>query len=520
MQIFATLLFAAALTVFPQHPGLSAGEQTIRVRIDGPVTTPLRLRFSMYVDRVEAAIPLRGGGVAREAAGTNVPFAQRSLHAITPLLPLPQDMRVPATITLQVYAEDERFAEPTLETNYPENPPDVAYVFYTLTIGLLLGIALYHLMLFAALRDRYIALYIVYLCAFMFYELVASGLAWQVLWPFASVPGLAALRFSSMIVALGVYVFAANFMQTRRNAPTAHYVFTVAVAATVLATLIGLIFPSTIAVMAIVADLGLLFGIFSCTATAIICVRRGVRAARFFLIGFAGLFVGGIMKIVGDDIGSLNSLAHFYGVETGVSFDAVILALGLADRMRTTVRERERAQALAAQHERSALTDSLTGVPNRRCFDERLRSEWNRAARSGECLALVMIDVDRFKPYNDTAGHLEGDACLRLIAQSASSCLRRAGEVFARYGGEEFAAILPNCPLDAAMATGERIAATIRELQIEHPAGGHVTVSVGVASRSAFRPEDLELLIQDADGALYQAKHSGGDCAFCAQPVA
>jgi diguanylate cyclase (GGDEF)-like protein len=316
-------------------------------------------------------------------------------------------------------------------------------------------------------------------------------------------------------VALGVYAFAASFMQTRVNAPFMHRIFTGAILFTALATLAGLVFPATLAVTAIVADAGLLIGILACTATAIVCVRRGVRSARFFLIGFMGLFVGGIIKIVADDFGSITSTAHFYGVELGVSFDAVILALGLADRIRGEISGRERAQALAVEHERSAYTDALTSVPNRRRFDERLRAEWNRVCRHGGSVALVMIDIDRFKPYNDVAGHLAGDECLKLIATTMMNHVKREGEVFARYGGEEFAVILPGSTLDEAVSLGERMALAVDELQIQHPAGGNVTVSAGIALRHGTHPSDVELLIEDADASLYHAKHSGGNCAVC-----
>jgi diguanylate cyclase (GGDEF)-like protein len=269
--------------------------------------------------------------------------------------------------------------------------------------------------------------------------------------------------------------------------------------------------PATAAVAAIAADIGLLASIVSCTVLAVICARRGVREATFFLIGFTGLFIGAVIKIVVDDTGGITSGAHFFGIEVGVSFDAVVLSLGLADRMRREIREREQAQALAAEHERNAMTDSLTGVPNRRAFDDRLRSEWNRCGRSVTPIAVAMFDVDRFKPFNDRAGHIAGDECLRLIAQSAQSLLRRADEFFARYGGEEFSVILPGRTLAEAQIVARRVTRAIRELAIQHPDGDIVTMSAGVYACIPEPHTDTELLLSGADAALYRAKQSGGD---------
>jgi len=492
------LLLAATLTITGGVNALSSGTSDLHFRIDGPATAPLRLHFSQYVDRVEARIPLANGTVVTELAGTSVPFWQRTVRTIDPVLPIPAGVTYPVTIDASVHAEDRRFAIPTLETNYPENPTSEPDAFYILTVGLLLGIALYHLVLYGALRDRNIGLYVVYLAAFILYEFTASGLAWRYLWPFASIPSIAALRVAAFIVALAVMLFARSFMQTAKNARIADGVFVGAIGLTGVATLIGILFPPTLAVAAIVADVGLLLGIVALTVTAALCVRRGVRSAGFFLIGFSGLFIGAIIKIVVDDLGSISSTAHFYGIELGVSFDAIVLALGLADRMRL--------------QERLARTDALTGVANRRMFDERLKAEWSRSGRYNKPLAVLMVDIDRFKPYNDALGHLAGDACLRTIANAANAAVQRADEIFARYGGEEFAVILPDTNPASAMAVAERIRGAVEALAVPHPDGGLLTVSVGVEWTTGVPHVEASASVAHADDAMYRAKARGGNC--------
>lgn len=159
--------------------------------------------------------------------------------------------------------------------------------------------------------------------------------------------------------------------------------------------------------------------------------------------------------------------------------------------------------------------DSLTGVANRRCFDLTLDAEWRRAMRDGQPLALVMVDVDCFKQFNDLYGHREGDHCLRRVVKALSQVLTRPGDLLARYGGEEFAAILPGTDLEGACLIGERLRQAVMELKIpqRRPDGAdHVSISVGCASAHPSANLGCYSLLQTADDKLYLAKHSGRNC--------
>ena len=159
-----------------------------------------------------------------------------------------------------------------------------------------------------------------------------------------------------------------------------------------------------------------------------------------------------------------------------------------------------------------AFLDGLTGIANRRRFDEALQAEWRAAQRRGEPLALLMIDIDHFKRYNDHYGHLAGDACLQAVARSLPPRLSRSHDLAARYGGEEFACLLPNCTLQSALAKAEEIRAAVEQLRLEHaasPIAAYITISVGAAVHRPGSPGDRAQLIADADAALYQAKHGG-----------
>jgi diguanylate cyclase (GGDEF)-like protein len=166
--------------------------------------------------------------------------------------------------------------------------------------------------------------------------------------------------------------------------------------------------------------------------------------------------------------------------------------------------------------EELATTDSLTGLKNRRKFDAEIETEWRRAARQKTPLALLMIDADHFKAYNDTYGHQAGDQVLVGIAICISDTVRRAGDCAARYGGEEFAVLLPGCSADDALVVAE----SIRRKVVQWSDGPTVnTVSIGVASVTPTPAMDWSMLVQAADKALYAAKAAGRDrCAVAELP--
>jgi diguanylate cyclase (GGDEF)-like protein/PAS domain S-box-containing protein len=161
-----------------------------------------------------------------------------------------------------------------------------------------------------------------------------------------------------------------------------------------------------------------------------------------------------------------------------------------------------------------AATDALTGLANRRAFDERLADEWARARRDGTQLSLLLIDVDHFKKFNDHYGHLAGDGCLRALGRILSAVARRPADLAARYGGEEFAVLLPNTGPDGCAEVGEGIRQALHDLAMLHaqnPPSRLVTASVGAATSLPSQASDSGTLVAAADRALYAAKDSGRD---------
>ncbi len=181
----------------------------------------------------------------------------------------------------------------------------------------------------------------------------------------------------------------------------------------------------------------------------------------------------------------------------------------------TAVQRREqRLRERNAELAETVHLDPLTGVYNRRRLDQFVATEFRRAQRGDDPLAVLMIDVDFFKGYNDHYGHQEGDLCLKRIATLLRENTQRVGDLVARYGGEEFIAVLPGTDAAGAAALAERLCQRVRDAHMPHAASriaDHVTISIGVACAHPQRTEKPDTLISAADFALYRAKATGRD---------
>jgi diguanylate cyclase (GGDEF)-like protein len=199
----------------------------------------------------------------------------------------------------------------------------------------------------------------------------------------------------------------------------------------------------------------------------------------------------------------------FFDAESCAVFDAVShLVAGaihfarMADELRLANRKLER----------MSMSDGLTGIANRRCFDERLNSDWRRLALSGEPLALLLADADAFKPLNDASGHLYGDECLRRLARVCEGFIESEHDLVARFGGEELMLLLPGRSLVEAQEIAQRVCAAVEAAAMPHPdspVSRHVTISIGVSQMVPDATQPPETLVAMADRALYSAKLQG-----------
>lgn len=249
----------------------------------------------------------------------------------------------------------------------------------------------------------------------------------------------------------------------------------------------------------------------------VLMVTRVVIAQNFteLFLRFEGLIYSLLaLQVLGMVAAHVGLFAAFMNMHTA--------ALNAELRTRSTALEKSMEQLRWISE-----TDALTDLPNRRKFNETLATEWARATRRGQPLALLMIDIDHFKTYNDHYGHPQGDRCLERVARVLRAAVQRPGDLAARYGGEEFAVILPETDSAGAEQLARKIVDAMQAQRIPHAAtsvpGDIVTVSIGVAAYKPLRSgqisgstsskgsgtAQMEQLIKRADAALYEAKHQG-----------
>ncbi|QPK64649.1 diguanylate cyclase [Methylomonas sp. LL1] len=183
--------------------------------------------------------------------------------------------------------------------------------------------------------------------------------------------------------------------------------------------------------------------------------------------------------------------------------------------VKARIRNHIRLKQMADRLEAMAWIDGLTDVPNRRRFDQMLEIEWKRAQRSHFPLAMIMVDVDYFKAYNDCYGHGAGDTCLKQVAALLSAMVSRPCDLVARYGGEEFVILMPETDIDGARRVAEQLRLRIESEQMSHAGSGvscWVTISVGYAAMTPGQDQMPSALLDEADRMLYRAKNSGRNC--------
>lgn len=205
-----------------------------------------------------------------------------------------------------------------------------------------------------------------------------------------------------------------------------------------------------------------------------------------------------------------SSIKVFNGVESG-NFELVVVSRNVHQRKLAEQKLQEANELL----QRLSAIDGLTGIANRRSFDERINGEWNRSIRHSTSISLIMLDIDFFKAYNDTYGHQVGDECLKQVASTIQGMLGRSSDLVCRYGGEEFAVIMPDTNESGAQLVAQNIRNAIEMLEIPHigsKVSEWVTLSLGTATMIPFKNSSSAELILAADKALYQAKQEGRNC--------
>jgi len=240
-----------------------------------------------------------------------------------------------------------------------------------------------------------------------------------------------------------------------------------------------------------------------------------LKIILIFIAGFAFLFAAIINDLLHNNQVIQTAYLASFGLYIFIFSQTMLLSMRFSRAFReveSLLEEKECLEDTNLMLESLSFLDDLTAIPNRRRFSEFINSEWRRSARGGTPIALVMIDIDFFKLFNDNYGHRSGDEVLQKVASALQKSLKRPGDFVARYGGEEFVVVLPDTDVNGAMVIAEAMRWEIEELGIPHgfsAVSDRLTISLGVAGTVAERDSSPRTLIEAADAALYRAKQSG-----------
>lgn len=495
-----------------------------------PVEPILALEYA-YLDRV-TLYQVRASGVEVARAGATLPAAQRTVRHRLPMFPL--QLAPGERITLYLHVQSQ--GSMTLNSNlwsrqaFYENS-DLSYVMMAAYYGSLLALGLYNLLLFFSIRHASYLLYALFTFSYATAVIAFNGIGALYLWPELGSSASRILPVGFTLASTLAIMFTRSYLDTPRFSPRWNRLLLAGTAIGWLVVLAALLMPLQQALYTMS-----LFGIliaFLLLLCGLSCALQRVLGAWIFVVAWSLLLLGTSMLAL-RNLGLLPSnVATLYSLQIGSALEMLLLSLGLAARfnelkrqkelaqqeMLRTLREQEsvleqrvasRTQELAEANSRleeMASHDPLTGLANRSGLEQHLRAAMLRAARTGKNLALLMIDLDGFKPINDNYGHDVGDQVLKVIAERLKE-VARGGDFVARFGGDEFIVVAEQITDQATGdVLGERLRQAINAPILLDGKQLEVGASIGMSLSDGHTPEARELL-QQADVAMYQQKNA------------
>ncbi len=407
--------------------------------------------------------------------------------------------------------------------------------------GILVVMGVYNFFIYTLARDTSMLYYAAHCFCIMLFLASIHGFAAQYLWPenpwfrenALVIVGPLALYFSCL--------FSTSFLQLHTAYPRVHWLF-MATAWCSIAILLAAFLVSYSVLIRISSALT----VPVCVGSIVIGFvrwREGYSPARYFVIAWTA-FLGAIVVYVLSKFAVVpQSWISEYAVLIGTVGECVLFAFALADRLSAQRKALQEAQRTALLLQKAAnekleasvadrtkelqaanerlqalmMQDGLTGIRNRRYFDEKIQQEWQRCLRSAKSLSILLIDIDYFKDFNDQYGHLVGDECLKLVAGVIDRCVTRPSDSVARYGGEEFVVILPETDVPGALHVADNIRTSVEQCQMRVDSNlVQVTISIGVSAMIPDEQVSPHQAIALADRALYMAKSAGRNCTHVA----
>ncbi len=526
--------------------GLTPSAYWLRLKLKNGGTEPfdgmLEFTYPRLATSVQVYAPKSDGTYSVVNTGYAQPFASRPYAHHFYVFPLAMPAHAEQTLYFRFQSDVNLEIPARLWAREAFHRYErVDYVSQALYFGMVIAMMGYNLLLFLALRSVRYLLYVCFGVSTALSVAAINGLAIEYLW--GNSPywiNISASVGYAMSLAVGI-VFMRSMVDTRTLVPRLDVALKVAVGMQLaMAAGVAMSYSTFIKPQLVIAGATSLLVLL----TGVWCAVKRDRSALYFSAAFTVMALGAVANSL-RALGVLpTTLFSTYGIQIGSAIEMVLLAFALADRYNAIRLEKEDAQreALKAQQllvdnlqsterqleirvsERTeelkqlnlklaslSETDSLTGLANRRRFDDVLNAEWRRALRLGQPLAVGLLDVDWFKKYNDHYGHLAGDDCLKHIATVLGATVCRTGDLAARYGGEEFAFIAPGIDGEQALKLAEKVCAALAASAWPHASSafGYVTASVGVACVVPADTSSPLALVKAADDALYQAKAQG-----------
>jgi two-component system, sensor histidine kinase LadS len=511
----------------------------------GVAPKPLVLEVAApLLDSVHLYVIQNGKLVQENATGDRRPYSERPILHSKFLFPIDLAPSVDTQVIVRIQTETTKQIPMRLWNKEEFLKHDhVESTVFGILYGCLLIISLYHLLIFVSVREAGFFYYAMFVLSALANLSTLNGVTPAFVWPGLTWMNDAALVIEVCSVAIFASLFSQSILVLQQTRPKTAFALRLCVYAACATIIVVPFLPYGIAarMAAFVALAALCANLYA----HIVRMLDGYRPAKFLVLGAvpyavsAGALILGRLGIL-PDTSAIQTVEHISMVGLVLSY-----AFTLSYRMNMDRSMREAAQHETADiqqrlletqirvndeldrkvHERTreleqtnailrevSRTDGLTGLHNRRHFDETFAVELRRGAREGYPVSLLLLDIDFFKKLNDTHGHQFGDICLQQVAQIVQSCMRRPSDFAARYGGEEFIIILPNTPLQGAVQLAKEIRRAVGATVVaDSVVAARMTVSIGVACVCPGSEANADAVLRQADELLYQAKGNGRD---------
>lgn len=499
-----------------------------------PQTRMLELAYSV-LDFVDVYVVEEGKLIQQFSTGDQLLFDSRPVESRNFVFPLRWQENSNLEVYLRLQSSSSLQAPIALwkpeKFSVSESKINIVHGLY---YGAMLVIVIYNLLIFLALLDRSYLYYVGFVFSIPLFFLALSGQGYRYVWTDLIEWNQHAIPiFSAAAIMFGA-LFNRLFLQLRNLSLTLDRIILSFAIFGGIMVLASCFLPYRTAILILLP-----IGVLACFAdlfAGVVALRRNVAVARYYLTAWALFLMGAVIF----NLNKINVLpANMfteYAMQIGSVLEAVLLSFALAERINAERKLRfeaqeetlytqrrlneqleqrvaERTEELAQLNDKLqelSNTDQLTKLKNRRFLEAAGKREFLRCARSHHPVSVLMMDIDHFKPVNDTYGHHVGDVCLQELAQRLMHCIRRPFDIVARYGGEEFCMILPETDAEGAMMVAERVRETIEQRPIvTDSASLAITVSIGVFTMTPIGENDLPDAFDKADQALYQSKDHG-----------